>query len=458
MSLYLANETEVIGQFASNKGYTDLIAASKGFRNLTSLFENGVSESIDDLQTELKLIVKHCKLPDIVSSAKALDTLLEGQDCVVVTDGTTEGNVEKEDGLADESVSKSGSGVLVAFMLPEDIANLLSVDGGEDVDGMHLTLAYMGNLTDLDTNKIAGLESCVESFALAYAPVSGKIGGPVRFNATAFSDDKDVAVASFQCNGIQDFRKQLVSYLEFAGVEVSDNFEYTPHITLAYIDPEADIPVQRIEPIDITFNKITLCLGAQRKNYELLGSTVCKSEYGEGEDDADEEDRADEEDHLGSEDEDENVGKFELTGEIVKLDSEKHFVFGWASIVSVGGNHITDTQGDVIRAHTLENSAYEFVLTARKAGSMHETGDDGSVRGIGRLIESVVFTEEKQKAIAKSLKDQGIDCVVELGCVGWWIGFKVDSEETWQRIKTGELRAFSIGGRGKRASLATEGS
>jgi len=454
VSVSVATESSVLGQFASNNGYQQLVKASSIYRYLTSFFENGASEHIPEVQKELAMLIKYCKNADIVSSAKELSKLLEGQDCVVVTDGTSNSDVEKQDGPQDATVSKSnnGNGVMVGFWFAPDIAKLLAVDVGEDANQLHITLAYMGKLDEIEADKIPALENVLHSFGLNYAPVHGTLGGPIRFNASEASDGKDVCVASFQSKGIQDFRSQLCDWIKFAGLEPKNNFDYTPHCTLAYIAPEDPMPVQRVEPIDVTFNKITLVLGPKHIEYDLIGATVCKWD---NEDEADEDDSSEEDDRLEPEDEQENTDKVELSANIIKLDNEKQLVFGWFSVVSVGGHPITDTQGDVILEHTLESSAYEFVLTARKGGEMHETNNDGTVRGVGRLVESVVFTKEKQQAMAQSLKEQGIDAQLDLGCSAWWGGMKIDDADTWNRVKTGELRAWSIGGRGKRAQYGT---
>jgi len=124
-----------------------------------------------------------------------------------------------------------------------------------------------------------------------------------------------------------------------------------------------------------------------------------------------------------------------FTGEILKLREDENLVFGWASIVAdEDGEEIVDFQGDVISEDELERTAYDFVLTSRKAGEMHE------VIGVGKLVESIVFTAEKQKAL-------GLDPGTLP--IGWWIGFKVD-DDIFDKIKTGEYQMFSIGGEGIR--------
>ena len=118
---------------------------------------------------------------------------------------------------------------------------------------------------------------------------------------------------------------------------------------------------------------------------------------------------------------------------IAKADADQQLIFGWASVVEEGGRLIVDKQGDAILPEDLEKAAYDFVLYARQHGEMHKT------LGTGRLVESMVFTTEKQAAL-------GID----LGKVGWWVGFKGDNAGTWAAHKRGALPEFSIGGSARR--------
>jgi Putative phage serine protease XkdF len=117
---------------------------------------------------------------------------------------------------------------------------------------------------------------------------------------------------------------------------------------------------------------------------------------------------------------------------IVKIDPERRFVFGWASVaIRKDGTTIVDSQGDVIDPRELEDAAYDFVLKLGDADEMHEA------EPVGRLIESLVVTPEK-------LEKLGLppDSLPQ----GLWLGFYITKDETWGRVKKGELRAFSIEG------------
>nr|DAO43567.1 MAG TPA: serine protease [Caudoviricetes sp.] len=127
---------------------------------------------------------------------------------------------------------------------------------------------------------------------------------------------------------------------------------------------------------------------------------------------------------------------------IMKSDDEKMLAFGWASVsMRVDGELIEDWQKDIVEPEELENAAYNYVLLYREGGEMHERG------GAAVLIESVVFTEEKMKAIG-----------IPVGTlpVGWWIGFKVTDPDVWEKVKDGTYPMFSIEGEAERVEVKDE--
>lgn len=125
--------------------------------------------------------------------------------------------------------------------------------------------------------------------------------------------------------------------------------------------------------------------------------------------------------------------EFSRAFEIKKIDEDQHLVFGWASVWTAGGEYVVDKQDDIIPPDEGEKAAYDFVLNSRSQGDMHER------MGVGRCVESMVFTKQKQDALG-----------VDLGMEGWWIGFFVDCPETWSLIKSGARPEFSVGGKATR--------
>lgn len=123
---------------------------------------------------------------------------------------------------------------------------------------------------------------------------------------------------------------------------------------------------------------------------------------------------------------------------IAKTDSDKMQVFGWANVaIQKDGTQIEDFQGDIIDPEELEKAAYEHVLHFRNAGERH----DPALRQKGKLIESCVFTKEKQAAmgIPEGILPQG-----------WWVGFQITDKSAWEKIKSGEYQMFSVEGTGER--------
>lgn len=129
---------------------------------------------------------------------------------------------------------------------------------------------------------------------------------------------------------------------------------------------------------------------------------------------------------------------------VTKVDKEKRMVFGFFSINKVGEDLVEDRQQDLIETHELEKAAYDFVLNARIAGEGHFR------KGVGSLVESMMFTYDKQEAILKTLTDMGIkDATFSLGIEGWWGGFQITDDEVLDKIEKGEYPMFSVGGKAK---------
>lgn len=121
---------------------------------------------------------------------------------------------------------------------------------------------------------------------------------------------------------------------------------------------------------------------------------------------------------------------------VFKIDPERRMVYGWALVSTVGGQEITDRQNDVVSTDDVRDAAHDFIQK-RTLGRMHETFAD-----IGEIRESVVLDKGIQDAL-------GID----LGMEGWFVGVHVKDDQTWDRVKKGELCAFSIGGTGVREPM-----
>jgi len=125
--------------------------------------------------------------------------------------------------------------------------------------------------------------------------------------------------------------------------------------------------------------------------------------------------------------------------DISKAREDEGLVSGWANVaINKDGSIPLDWQDDIIEPSVLEKAAINFMLEYRGSGEMHKGDSKGTV------VESIVFTKEKQQAL-------GIpDGVVP---EGWFITVKIDDPEVFEKVKDGTYRMFSIQGTAKRVKL-----
>lgn len=125
--------------------------------------------------------------------------------------------------------------------------------------------------------------------------------------------------------------------------------------------------------------------------------------------------------------------------DIYKAREDAQLVSGWANVaIDKDGNAPLDWQDDIIAPATLEKAAMQFMMDYRGSGEMHKGNSKGTV------VESIVFTKEKQQAIG-----------IPEGTVpeGWFITVKVHDPDVFAKVKDGTYRMFSIQGTAKRVRL-----
>ena len=272
----------------------------------------------------------------------------------------------------------------------------LAVEGGEKSSDFHVTLVYgyftppKGDDEDATTVRITSAVAEIREDI----PQTIILDGSERFKASDSSDGKDVIVARVEKGQLEELHKSLLKALKKQGISVEKTFPtYKPHMTLAYIEKDSEFELPQIEKEEAKVTSVTI---------GVFDTHIKKS---------------DSPDFV-----------------ILKSDDDKRLVFGWANIaIRTDGEQIQDYQDDLIDPADLEEAVYEYVLNFRDGGELHNP----ELRKKARMIESCMFTEEKQKAIG--IPENTVP-------QGWWIGFKVDDDEAWEKIKDGTYKMFSIEG------------
>lgn len=134
---------------------------------------------------------------------------------------------------------------------------------------------------------------------------------------------------------------------------------------------------------------------------------------------------------------------FRGTVDILKADERGRFIRGWAYVAADENGRVVDYSGDILGGLTVSEGmqevrkmAHDFIVDFRTARLVHKG------KAIGEVVESVVIDDAFADALGAVTKRRG-----------WWIGMRVDDETVQKRIRSGELKQFSIGGRGHRKAL-----
>lgn len=161
------------------------------------------------------------------------------------------------------------TGMMLAFFLDPKVARQLAIPDGEAPDGLHITLCFLGDVSEF-TADVGHLKATVARFASDCVPLGGQTGGIGCFDPSEHSDNLVPVVALVNVQGLQEFRRKLAEMLDNAGVYIAKNYDYLPHITLLYADPDKPLPLRHLPvPAPLTFDTLWLCIGDERTPYKL---------------------------------------------------------------------------------------------------------------------------------------------------------------------------------------------
>jgi hypothetical protein len=121
------------------------------------------------------------------------------------------------------------------------------------------------------------------------------------------------------------------------------------------------------------------------------------------------------------------------SADILKVDTARRIVWGWASVSTMKGELVTDRQGDRIAPAEMEKMADRFMRSARAAKAMHEA-----------------MTWAKLSTLSRSPQELAAAFGIQTDREGWITGTYIKSDAEWQKVLDGEYKGLSIGGRAKR--------
>lgn len=157
------------------------------------------------------------------------------------------------------------TGTMIALYLPDEIAQKVAIPDGESASSMHVTLAYLGKeLTDKQKKQV---RKVVKKLAVSTGAIEATLGGVGRFSASATSEGRDVVYLSVDSPGVTALHPKLLTALATVGVEPSKIHGFTPHVTLAYVPIADRSPIDRFEPVALTFGALSLTIAEDREDF-----------------------------------------------------------------------------------------------------------------------------------------------------------------------------------------------
>lgn len=170
---------------------------------------------------------------------------------------------------------------MICFEIPEAIKLVLAskypfIDA-ETYSNMHITLVYLGDYRTLSEEAIY---RALDAFTIDQEPIKGNLQGIARFVGPG---EKDAFVATYDSPQMPDLYNRLTACLDTEGVPYHKEHGFIPHMTMAYIGKDEDLPIQTIEPIEINFNSVYLAFGNEWDRFNDNHSVVSHSLYKMGE-------------------------------------------------------------------------------------------------------------------------------------------------------------------------------
>jgi HK97 family phage prohead protease len=251
------------------------VALSIGYEVLEHRFVSG-HEAISYVKNPTPEIIEHLKRTPRVRLLIKIK-LYEVSIVSVGANSNSEAVAVKSAGkgaFADAATGAKHRGLMVGVFLSPEAADALAVEGGEQPENLHLTLAYCGDVTAMDDMTVAEAMVAVKNLASWKAPLTGRVNGFGVFNATPNSDDKEVYYAGVDMPGLAELHCALKYALGNAGMPPREDHGFVPHITLAYCDGAEALAFVRPQSIALRFDALTITVGGERTVVPLTGYPV----------------------------------------------------------------------------------------------------------------------------------------------------------------------------------------
>lgn len=224
----------------------------KGIFDLSNVIEKYLDQHPKKLWDKLRDWKRGAPVPGVASMASLTSIFREA----------AVRNLDKES----DPTGADYQGVMVALVPPRRICEALAVEGGEQVEAMHITLAYLGGQDEHEHEDLAMLPDLVKSWAATQKPLTAHVGGVGTF----VNPTQHVLWAAVDLPHGTVFRDSLVHLLEEHGYAIRHDHGWTPHITLQYGKNHFRF-LPKVEPATWDVDEVWVCVGGRWESFPIGG-------------------------------------------------------------------------------------------------------------------------------------------------------------------------------------------
>lgn len=163
------------------------------------------------------------------------------------------------------------SGLFVGWFLDAPTADALALetDGAVPATELHVTVCYGGDIAEIpDIQVMRAIENARQCIEYS-RPMAGVVSGVGRFQAASEDEgDLDVVYAGVDVPGLAELHTDIRNAFTRAGFPGSEH-GFTPHITLAYVAPGSELPVESVPNLPLVISALTINAGRFTETIEL---------------------------------------------------------------------------------------------------------------------------------------------------------------------------------------------
>lgn len=166
-------------------------------------------------------------------------------------------------------------GVIVGLLPTPDEAQAIARDGGDPPERLHVTLAFLGKVADLQEGDVDKITAAAEASASSSTELAGTVSGVGHFTTAPNESGQVPCVALIDAQGVGGLRSTVMGQLAGAGIESPSEHDFTPHLTLGYHGPdEHDPSADEVAGLPVTFSDVVVRVGEEETRYPLTGDAV----------------------------------------------------------------------------------------------------------------------------------------------------------------------------------------